>query len=350
MTWTTWRGSLIILPPPRSAAGVVASAVRPPSLLHLSMRPGLPHLSSPTSSHSSLSSFESGVSVSSVTPLTSNFNREDIEKYSLSSKVNLREAIAQDLAILQPVEEYYHCQRPWWLFFRDLASLANLTLAVLDGNELILAVSCWLVIGGLHVGCALATFVRIILYVIEVGLEVDLSSALYIALLSTGLILPFGLTVIVGLVFRPTREQYHNAWEYTHRYIDWFVADLIVHLAVKALTLASPIQLFCTSLPYPTVLSVASILYVWFTVRRACMSIRANKSVAVLTFPGTPTKRSSTFTRISRDGRGWHAFSVAMADLETKEFSLIVAGAGDWTTKLITNVLNRRGTGRMWIR
>ncbi|KAG9124053.1 hypothetical protein FRC07_013054 [Ceratobasidium sp. 392] len=60
--------------------------------------------------------------------------------------------------------------------------------------------------------------------------------------------------------------------------------------------------------------------------------------------------RSGTFARISRDGREWHAFSVAMTDLEKKEFSLIVARAGDWTTKLITDVLNRRGPGRIWIR
>ncbi|KAG9096400.1 hypothetical protein FRC06_008720 [Ceratobasidium sp. 370] len=39
-----------------------------------------------------------------------------------------------------------------------------------------------------------------------------------------------------------------------------------------------------------------------------------------------------------------------MTDFEKKEFSLIVARAGDWTTRLITNVLDRRGPGRMWIR
>ncbi|KAG9123086.1 hypothetical protein FRC07_000255 [Ceratobasidium sp. 392] len=184
---------------------------------------------------------------------------------------------------------------------------------------------------------------------IEVGLEVDLSSALHVALLTTALILPLGLTVIIGCALRPVRERYHNAWEYTHRYVGWF-ADLIIHLVIKALTLASPVQLFYTSLPYLTAISVVSIFYVWFTVRHARISIRANKSVAVLTFPGTPTMRSGTFARISRDGRERHAFSVAMTDFEKKEFSLIVARAGDWTTKLITDVLNRRGPGRMWIR
>ncbi|KAG8705410.1 hypothetical protein FRC09_002971 [Ceratobasidium sp. 395] len=387
--------------PSHPPAGVVASAIRPPSPVYFSMRPSLPHLSS-SSGRSSRSSFESTASISSVTPLTPNFNHADLEKHSFSSEDNLRDAIAQDLAILQPVEEHYHRQRPWWLFsmiwahqiwwiltllgnlplffhvarlsrspsrtsFIAQASLANLTLAVLVRNELLLGLSYWLVsmfpfrrfyahrmlhsIGGLHVGCALATFGWIVLYVAEVGMEVNLSSTLDVALLSTALILPVGITVIIGFALRPIRERYHNAWEYTHRYVGWFVvADLIVHLVIKAFTLASPTELFYTSLPYFTAISVISIFYVWFTVRHARISIRANKSVAVLTFPGTPTMRSGTFARISRDGREWHAFSVAMTDLEKKEFSLIVARAGDWTTKLISDVLDRRGPGRMWIR
>ncbi|KAG9078361.1 hypothetical protein FS749_009602 [Ceratobasidium sp. UAMH 11750] len=247
------------------------------------------------------------------------------------------------------------------------ASLANLTLAVLVRNELILATLYYLIskfpfrrfyahrmlhsIGGLHVGCALATFGWIILYVAEVGLEADLSSTLHIALLTTALILPLGLTVIIGFALRPIRERYHNAWEYTHRYVGWFVvADLVIHLSLKSCTLASPLDLFNTSLPYFTAISMTSIFYIWFTVRYARVSIRANKSVAVITFPGTPTMRSGTFARISRDGYEWHAFSVAMTDFQKREFSLIVARAGDWTTRLINDVLNRRGPGRMWIR
>ncbi|KAG8721165.1 hypothetical protein FRC09_008344 [Ceratobasidium sp. 395] len=83
--------------------------------------------------------------------------------------------------------------------------------------------------------------IRIILYVAEIGMEVNLSSTLEFALLATALILPVGITVIIGFALRPIREQYHNAREYTHRYVGWFVvADLIVHLVVMAFTLASP--------------------------------------------------------------------------------------------------------------
>ncbi|KAG8741087.1 hypothetical protein FRC10_003327 [Ceratobasidium sp. 414] len=353
---------------------VVASSIRPPSPVLL-MRSGHPHLSSSSSGHSARSSVESTASISSLTPLTPNFHA-DLEKHSFSSEDNLRDAIAQDLAILQPVEEHYHRQRPWWLFsmicpartgFIAQASLANLTLAVVIRNEFVLAALYYLIskfpfrrfyahrmlhsIGGLHVGCALAAFGWIILYVAEVGLEADLSSTLHITLLTTALILPVGLTVLIGFSLRPIRERYHNAWEYTHRYVGWFViADLVIHLSLKSCTLSSPLDLFNTSLPYFAIISTTSVFYIWFTVRHARVSIRANRSVAVITFPGKPTMRSGTFARISRDGYEWHAFSVAMTDFEKKEFSLIVARAGDWTTRLISDVLDRRGPGRMWIR
>lgn len=75
---------------------------------------------------------------------------------------------------------------------------------------------------------------------------------------------------------------------------------------------------------------------------------------------------NGTFARISRDGIQWHAFSVAMSnthsglkpasDTEAQrtkvkpEFSLIVARAGDWTTKLIRDALEGKGPERMFIR
>ncbi|KAG8770710.1 hypothetical protein FRC12_004095 [Ceratobasidium sp. 428] len=101
-----------VLPSPRPPAGVVASAIRPPSLVHLSMRPSLPRLSS-ASGRSSRSSFEFTASTSSVTPLTPDANHADLEKHSFSNEDNLCKAIARDLAIPQPIEEHYHRQRPW---------------------------------------------------------------------------------------------------------------------------------------------------------------------------------------------------------------------------------------------
>lgn len=185
----------------------------------------------------------------------------------------------------------------------------------------------------------------------EVGRSASLDSPLNIGLLITATILPLGITIIILFALRPLRERFHNIWEYTHRYVGWTViADLIIHLGLKAATLDAPEQLFYTSLPYLTFACFISIFYIWLAVRRANVSIQANRSVAVLTFPGAPTMRSGTFARISRDGFQWHAFSVAMTDLEKRQFSLIVGGAGDWTTGLINDALGSQGPERIYIR
>lgn len=171
------------------------------------------------------------------------------------------------------------------------------------------------------------------------------------ALLTTALILPLGITIIIVFALRPLRERFHNAWEYTHRYVGWFVvADLVAHLAIKSVTLADPIQMLYTSLPYLTLVCIISIFYIWFTVRRAPVSVQANRSIAVVTFPGVPTLRHGSFARISRDGVQWHAFSVAMTNFEKQEFSLIIGRAGDWTTGLINDSMGARGPERIYIR
>ncbi|KAG8789427.1 hypothetical protein FRC12_013502 [Ceratobasidium sp. 428] len=98
---------LEILPSPRPLVGVVASAIRLPLPVRLSMRPRLPHLSL-ASGRSSRSSFKLTASVSSVTPLAPDVNYVDLEKHSFSNEDNLRNAIARDLAIPQPIEEHHH--------------------------------------------------------------------------------------------------------------------------------------------------------------------------------------------------------------------------------------------------
>ncbi|KAG8741926.1 hypothetical protein FRC10_002291 [Ceratobasidium sp. 414] len=247
------------------------------------------------------------------------------------------------------------------------ASLINLTIVVLVRNELLLAALYWSFnfapfrrfyfhrmlhsIGGLHVGCAFATFVWIIFYTVELGRITPFDSALNIALFTTALIMPLGIALILTFALRPLRERYHNLWEYTHRFVGWFViADLVAHLVLRAFTLPSPHDLFRTALPYLTIACIVSIFYVWFTVRRVPVSITANHSVAIVKFHGRPTLDDGTFARISRDGLQWHAFSVATTDVEKREFSLIVGRAGDWTTSLIHDSVARRAPERLFIR
>ncbi|CAE6409015.1 unnamed protein product [Rhizoctonia solani] len=358
-----------------------------------------------SSGHSSNASISSTATICSTTPIRArgeSWGSTDPEKLSNSNDNDLSQALADDIAALEPIENDYHRQRPFWLvsmiwahqiwwiiagvinipFFLYVsklsssvtrtnyiaqAALVNLTITVFVRNELLLTGLYWAFskipfrrfyahrmlhsIGGLHVGCAFGTFIWIIFYTMEVGRSASLDSPLNIGLLITATILPLGITIIILFALRPLRERFHNIWEYTHRYVGWTViVDLIIHLGLKAATLDAPKQLFYTSLPYLTLACFISIFYIWLTVRRANVSIQANRSVAVLTFPGAPTMRSGTFARISRDGFQWHAFSVAMTDLEKRQFSLIVGGAGDWTTGLINDALGSQGPERIYIR
>lgn len=267
------------------------------------------------------------------------------------------------------------------------ASLINLTIVILVRNELALAALYWVFnyapfrrfyfhrmlhsIGGLHVGCAFATFVYvvpcdgasslmifaftifswIVFYVVELGRLTPFNSSLDIALFITALVLPLGISVIITFALRPLRERFHNVWEFTHRFVGWFVvADLVAHLFLKACTLSAPRDLFRTALPYLTIVCIFSIFYVWFTVRRAKVSINANHSVAIVKFQGRPTLEDGTFARISRNGLEWHAFSVANTDFEKSEFSLIIGRAGDWTTKLIHDSVACRAPEHLYIR
>ncbi|GAB1526586.1 hypothetical protein RhiTH_009754 [Rhizoctonia solani] len=386
--------------------GALVLALQEPSPVHLShrsmRRSNNPYLTTGHSSNASVASVASIAStatICSTTPIRSqeaSWRPSDPEKASDANDNDLSQALAEDIAALEPIEHDYHRQQPFWLFsmiwahqiwwviagvinipffyhvskyspsttrtsFIAQASLVNLTITVLVRNELLLAGLYWAFskipfrrfyahrmlhsIGGLHVGCAFGTFI------VEVGRSTSLNSTLDIALLVTSIILPVGITVIIFFALRPLRERFHNAWEYTHRYVGWTViADLVVHLGLKAATLDTPEQLFYTSLPYLTLACIISIFYIWFTVRHAQISIRANRSVAVVTLPGAPTMRSGTFARISRDGFEWHAFSVAMTDFEKREFSLIVGRAGDWTTGLINDALDTRGPEKIYIR
>ncbi|KAF8599507.1 hypothetical protein BDV93DRAFT_546855 [Ceratobasidium sp. AG-I] len=394
---------------------IVALALRPPPAVVLSshdMNVQKPYLTSGHSSSTSVSSINSTTPIYKDAP----WSKPNLETASVgsSSEDNLSQAIADDIAALEPVERGYHRQTTFWLFsmiwahqiwwivaalsnlpfvlhtirleastnrttYVAQAALVNLTITVLVRNELILTALYWgsnLVpvrrfyahrmvhsIGGLHVGCGIGAFLWITFYAYSIFTEQTPSSALHIALLVSAFLLPLGTFLIILFALRPLRDRFHNVWEYTHRFLGWFVLfDLVAHLALVAASSSTAVNLLKTSLPYLTALCIISVFYVWFTVRRPNVTIQANKHVAVVTFPGKPTMASGTFARISRDGIQWHAFSVALSnshstsDAEAQkkeakaEFSLIVARAGDWTTKLIGDALQGKGPERMFIR
>jgi hypothetical protein len=209
-------------------------------------------------------------------------------------------------------------------------------------------------------------------YVVELGKHTPLDTSLNRALFVTALLLPVGIVAMIFFALRPLRERFHNAWEYTHRFVGWgLVLDLVAHLGVKAATLPKGMlnfditfnnllmcyplarDLFHTALPYLVIVIVISIFYVWFTVTKPKVKIIANKSVAIVKFPGKPTLADGTFARISRNWWQWHAFSVALSDNsnpDKPEFALIIGKAGDWTNGLIGESVAGNAPERLYIR
>ncbi|KAF8748932.1 nitric oxide dioxygenase [Rhizoctonia solani] len=321
--------------------GALVLALQEPSPVHLShrsmRRSNNPYLTTGHSSNASVASVASIAStatICSTTPIRSqeaSWRPSDPEKASDANDNDLSQALAEDIAALEPIEHDYHRQQPFWLFsmiwahqiwwviagvinipffyhvskyspsttrtsFIAQASLVNLTITVLVRNELLLAGLYWAFskipfrrfyahrmlhsIGGLHVGCAFGTFIRI--------------------------------TVIIFFALRPLRERFHNAWEYTHRYVGWTViADLVVHLGLKAATLDTPEQLFYTSLPYLTLACIISIFYI---------------CVAVVTLPGPrPCAAARLLELAGTVSNG--TLSVAMTDLRNAIVT-VCTGAG----------------------
>lgn len=100
---------------------VVAFAIRHPDPAVLSshdMRAHKPYLTPGHSSTSSVSSVNSLTPIYKEAPWTKPGGASDPESASVtsSSEDNLSQAIAEDIAVLEPVERGYHRQTPFWLF------------------------------------------------------------------------------------------------------------------------------------------------------------------------------------------------------------------------------------------
>lgn len=99
----------------------IALAIRPPAVVVLSshdMHTPKPYLTSGHSSSSSVSSINSTTPIYKDAPWSKPNLTVDSESISVSSSSedNLSQAIAEDIAILEPVERGYHRQTSFWLF------------------------------------------------------------------------------------------------------------------------------------------------------------------------------------------------------------------------------------------
>lgn len=246
-------------------------------------------------------------------------------------------------------------------------SVFNLTMTIVIRNELLLTLLYWSFnyvpvfkfqfhrmlhsIGGLHVGAGFATFVWILVYMINMFARTTFGCTWQEWIMRiTIVIMVAGLSVMILTALRPIRERYHNLWEYTHRFVGWFtLLNLVLHVIAKSAT-SRPATIFSTPLPYLTLVCLISVFYIWFTAQQVPVEASSGTGVAIVKFPCRPTMKDGTFARVSTDFLQWHAFSVAMTNNTKSEFAIIVGAAGDWTRSLVNGVAAGHGPTRMWIR
>jgi hypothetical protein len=252
-------------------------------------------------------------------------------------------------------------------FFAYL-SLANLTVTVLVRNELLLTFLYWSFkyipwfkfpfhrmlhsIGGLHFGAGIATDVWIFVYLVDMFSRIKFNGTWPEWIMrTTVVIIAIGLTLMIVTALPPIRARYHNVWENTHRFVGWLsLLALVLHVIAKAVT-TNARETSRTPLPYLTLICIASVFYIWITVRRVPITTHSPRGgISIIKFPGRPTMSDGTVARVSFNLLEWHAFSIAMVDCSTPEFGIIVAPAGDWTCDLVEKVICGEQPNTMWIR
>eukprot|EP01094_Clydonella_sp_ATCC50884_P028990 TRINITY_DN8902_c0_g1_i1.p1 TRINITY_DN8902_c0_g1~~TRINITY_DN8902_c0_g1_i1.p1 ORF type:complete len:499 (+),score=150.33 TRINITY_DN8902_c0_g1_i1:209-1705(+) len=261
----------------------------------------------------------------------------------------------------------------WPARYFALLSIINLLVTVLVRNELVLLLLYTVLvplgrclpakpkyylyryvnnIGGLHSGSAVAGIVWLSLYVPVYAVEVPLEGAAVAALVSACLLWLL-LACMVLSALPPLRERLHNVFELLHRFAGWSaVAMLLVHVIV-----ASPLTSLRSVVLTPhfalSLCIAVSVFYVWFLVWRCVPSVGMHHrySTAMRITAGWPGC-AGTAVRVSRNFLEWHPFGVALVAHEeaNHRMTIMVARAGDWTGKLISDSEGKEQAPPLYVR
>jgi len=104
-----------------------------------------------------------------------------------------------------------------------------------------------------------------------------------------------------------------------------------------------------------TLLAGASVFHVWFIVQivpKPYAYVPNNAGVVVaIRFPNAwfGFESPGTFVRISTNFIEWHAFAVAVKSPD-KTFMAVIAAAGDWTKRMIKDVMDGHPPPLMFVR
>jgi predicted ferric reductase len=149
------------------------------------------------------------------------------------------------------------------------------------------------------------------------------------------------------------RNRFHNTFEHIHRYVGWTaLIILIIHvifLQLEKFDSFSTKAIFNESVLI-LIIIVIIIFLPWICVRKVFVQFKQpSKDLTVITFPQALYPYGST-TRVSLDGREWHAFAIALTDPCNDQHSILVAAVGDWTKSLAENYRNNKLPEHIWIR
>jgi hypothetical protein len=258
----------------------------------------------------------------------------------------------------------YAARRTWWsghtinLHAISHFALANLTLAILMRQQLVINLLFWLAtrapttwplrirstlgkvyhFGGLHVGAAIA---GTLWFVALAGSQTYSAAIKHNAVpaphLAISLALAMLLVTIVVTALPPLRERFHNIFD---RFAGWAVLALFwAQTVVSAADGPSEVsQVWARPSVWVLAVLTISIALPWLRLRRVQILVERPSSHAALTsfnYGMTPFAGSSMPISLN-PLLEWHSF----ANIPTPGrpgFRLIVSRAGDWTRSLIDN-------------
>jgi hypothetical protein len=197
-------------------------------------------------------------------------------------------------------------------------------------------------VGGLHVGCAVAGTVWLVLFtgaavltaVRYPGSVTDLTLALCLVLV--GLL----LVVTVGAI-SPVRMRAHNVFENTHRWGGWTAIAVFwvvtVHLAIDGRGPAEPIVAVASDWHiWVLAILTTSVAWPWLRLRRVPITVvRPSSHAAIVHLDYGVRPEFASGVGISlRPLREWHAFATVTTPGQPG-YRLLISRAGDWTGRFI---------------
>ncbi|KAJ4312153.1 hypothetical protein N0V94_007591 [Neodidymelliopsis sp. IMI 364377] len=208
-------------------------------------------------------------------------------------------------------------------------------------------------IGGIHVGCAIASVIWFIIFAVGASLELAKDANSRIISLAPTILTYLILTLLLSMtaLSHPTlRNKHHDLWENLHRFGGWTVLILywvLVGLSTKDLNRGSGLSTTDAYLRNPSIWLIAAatlaIIFPWLFLRRVPIQSEVLSTHAVRLHFESEVAPGQGVRLAERPLRDWHGFATITnahdnnPNSNGKGYSVIVSRAGDFTGRTIDN-------------